>query len=82
VYHSDKTKARRLPIPLADTVRKRPVHTMSRDLHELLYKCYKELGNPDSTLAMHKIYSSHYDSVQSELNHYKVVQEAFRKDVE
>lgn len=57
-------------------------HELLRDLHELLYLAYKELGNASQALEMHESYLAFHDSVEYARNKYVVIRTAYEKDVE
>lgn len=57
-------------------------HELLRDLHELLYLAYKELGNASQALEMHESFLAFHDSVEYARNKYVVIRTAYEKDVE
>lgn len=57
-------------------------HELLRDLHELLYLAYKELGNASQALEMHESFLAFHDSVEYARSKYVVIRTAYEKDVE
>lgn len=55
---------------------------LRRDLHELLYKCYKTQKKFDLSLKMHERYNLYNDSIQLEKNNFAVAREASKNDFE
>lgn len=66
---------------LQATVEKQADPHLRQELYKLLYNCHKRLGQAGPALAMHEIYTRCHDSIQAEISHYNVLQEAFSKDV-